>query len=120
FPVPQDHRRPRISAEAPVRDFAGGRFLRLRPQTRLYEPERSPLPAFFRPAAAAGRDLFAEAIRLNTRSKASGLSSVPSERAASMKRSDCSGSSGGGLGLRGIAAMVARPIQGRTGTLVIS
>jgi hypothetical protein len=42
---------------------------------------------------------------LNTRSKASSpfsVSSAPSSRAMSMKRLDCSGSSGGGLGLRAI------------------
>jgi hypothetical protein len=39
---------------------------------------------------------------LNTRSNASGLSSAPISRAALMKRFDCSGSSGGGFGLRGI------------------
>src|ERR1700730_11936667 len=39
---------------------------------------------------------------LNTRSNASPVSSVPSSRAAFMNRLDCSGSSGGGLGLRGI------------------
>jgi hypothetical protein len=39
---------------------------------------------------------------LNARSKAFPVSSVPSSRAALMKRLDCSGSSGGGFGLRGM------------------
>jgi hypothetical protein len=41
-------------------------------------------------------------IFLKMRSNASGLSSVPISRAALMKRFDCAGSSGGGLGLRGM------------------
>jgi hypothetical protein len=41
-------------------------------------------------------------IFLKTRSNSSGLSSVSASRAASMKRLDCSGSSGGVLDLRGI------------------
>ena len=52
----------------------------------------------------------------NTRSNASGDSSVPISRAASMKRFDCAGSSGGSLGLRGMDAAYTTSAQSSNGS----
>jgi hypothetical protein len=75
----------------------------LRQGCSLYSDRRRGFLILRAAPARPGRGLDGCATLSNTRPSVSGSVSALTSRAMSMKRLNCSGSSGGGLGLRGIS-----------------